>query len=257
MSGDHALERQGTLERGLAILRHVALEKEISTNAIATQLGLSRSATYRTVNLLKELGYLEADQDTGWVRLGIQSVELGVRALSGADLHKTAAPVLRALAQDTAETVYLAVPDGDGIVYVAREQGPNIVVLHGQVGVRVPLHASSAGKAWLAALPPAERADRIDTLVLSRLTPNTITDRDRLVTDIDQVEQRGWAIDNVESTPEVGCVAAAVRDHTGRPVAALSVAGPAGRVLLHVDRLGAAVARAAGAVSLGLGHVPL
>ncbi|CAM4058480.1 helix-turn-helix domain-containing protein [Kibdelosporangium persicum] len=87
-AGKERKSHTGTLERGLAVLEHVGLRQEISTNAIATQLGLSRSAIYRIVHTLKELKYLEADDVTGRVRLGARLVELGARAMSSADPHK-------------------------------------------------------------------------------------------------------------------------------------------------------------------------
>lgn len=249
--------QSGTLERGLAVLEHVGMRQEISTNAIATQLGLSRSAVYRIVHTLKELQYLEADHVTGRVRLGARLVELGVQAMAATDLHKAAPQFLSALAARTGETIFLAVPDGDAMVYVGKDRGANAVTLHCQLGTRRPQHASSLGKAWLAALPTAERADRVTRMRMDRLTPNTIVDRTQLLDELERTSRRGWAIDNIENEPDVGCVAAPVRDRTGQPVAAMSIAGPAGRVLLRVDELGPMVADAAATLSRRLGHMPM
>lgn len=258
VAGSHVECRShsGTLERGLAVLEHVGARQEISTNAIATQLGLSRSAVYRIVNTLKELEYLEADHITGRVRLGARLVELGVQAMSSTDLHKAAPQFLAALAARSGETIFLAVPDGDGMVYVGKDRGANAVTLHCQLGTRRPQHAGSLGKAWLSALPQAERADRVARMRLDRLTPNTIVDRTQLLDELDRTNRRGWAIDNIENEPDVGCVAAPIRDRTGRPIAAMSIAGPAGRVLLRVADLGPMVADAAGTLSRRLGYVP-
>jgi IclR family acetate operon transcriptional repressor len=246
----------GTLERGLAVLEHVGMRQEISTNAIATQLGLSRSAVYRIVHTLKELEYLEADHVTGRVRLGARLVELGVQAMSATDLHKAAPQFLAGLAQRTGETIFLAVPDGDAMVYVGKDRGANAVTLHCQLGTRRPQHASSLGKAWLSALPAADRVQRVAQMRLDRLTPNTIVDRTQLLDELERTSRRGWAIDNIENEPDVGCVAAPIRDRTGQPVAAISIAGPAGRVLLRMDELGPMVADAAATLSRRLGHMP-
>jgi DNA-binding IclR family transcriptional regulator len=91
LTAERGLEQSGTLERGLAVLEHVGNSQEIFTNAIARQLGLSRSATYRIVGALKNLDYLEADHVTGRIRLGARLVELGARAMSAVDLHRCAA----------------------------------------------------------------------------------------------------------------------------------------------------------------------
>jgi DNA-binding IclR family transcriptional regulator len=248
--------QSGTLERGLAVLEHVGMRQEISTNAIATQLGLSRSAVYRIVHTLKELDYLEADHVTGRVRLGARLVELGVQAMSSTDLHKAAPQFLSGLAARSGETIFLAVPDGDAMVYVAKDRGANAVTLHCQLGTRRPQHASSLGKAWLSALASGERADRVTRMRMDRLTPNTIVDRTQLLDELERTSRRGWAIDNIENELDVGCVAAPIRDRTGQPVAAMSIAGPAGRVLLRMDELGPMVADAATTLSRRLGHLP-
>ncbi|WP_158883304.1 IclR family transcriptional regulator [Amycolatopsis anabasis] len=250
-----ALDHAGTLERGLAILEHVGLHEEVSTNAIARELGLSRSAAYRAVHTLKELGYLEADPATGRVRLGVRLVDLALRALSGAEVRRAAAPPMRGLARKVPGVVYLAVPEVDGIDYVARESRlPAVAGEDLRLGARWPWHATASGKAWLAALPPRERAERVRGMPLDRLTPNTIVDRDGLLAELEQTGSRGWAIDNVESEPEIGGVAAAVLDRSGRPVGALTVLAPAGGILLRLDELGHAVRAAAAAVSRRLGH---
>ncbi|RSM83584.1 IclR family transcriptional regulator [Kibdelosporangium aridum] len=246
----------GTLERGLAVLEHVGLRQEISTNAIATQLGLSRSAIYRIVHTLKELEYLEADHVTGRVRLGARLVELGVQAMSSTDLHKAAPQFLAGLASRSGETIFLAVPDGDAMVYVGKDRGANAVTLHCQLGTRRPQHASSLGKAWLSALAPPERVERVTRMRLDRLTPNTIVDRTQLLEELDRISKRGWAVDNIENEPDVGCVAAPIRDRTGQPIAAMSIAGPAGRVLMRTDELGPMVADAASTLSRRLGYLP-
>jgi IclR family acetate operon transcriptional repressor len=246
------LGQSGTLERGLAVLERVGRCQEISTNAIARQLGLSRSAAYRIVGTLKNLDYLEADHVTGRIRLGTRLVELGVRAMSATDLHRCAPRYLSTLAEESGETTYLAVPDSDAMVYVATKQsgGPSAVTLACRLGTRRPQHATSLGKAWLAALPEHDRAERVRRMRLDPLTANTIVDHDRLLS------ERGWAIDDIENEPDVGCVAAVVRDHSGDPVGAISIAGPAGRVLVRLEDLGSRVAAGAAALSLRLGYVP-
>lgn len=249
-------ERSGTLERGLAVLQHVGVKQEISTNAIATQLGLSRSAVYRIVNTLKQLDYLEADHVTGRVRLGTRLVELGVRAMASSDLHRAAPRFLSALAEKSGETTYLAVPDGNAMVYVATEQSAGAVTLKCRLGARRPQYATSLGKAYLSALSEMDRVERLRRMKLDRLTGNTIVELPRLLDELTTARRQGWALDDIENEPGVGCVAAPIRDRSGEPVAAMSVAGPAERVLPRRGELAGLVVAAAAALSRRLGHVP-
>ena len=73
--------------------------------------------------------------------------------------------------------------------------------------------------------------------------------------DVTLVQRRGYAVDNVEVEDGVACYAAPVLDFRGVPVAAISCAGPAGRILPREDTLGPRVAATASALSRRLGYV--
>jgi DNA-binding IclR family transcriptional regulator len=244
----------GTLERGLAILERVADGGEPTPAALSEGLGLSRSATYRLVDRLRALGYLEAARGGERLRLGRKAARLGMAAVGSIDVMRVAPAVLRGLAEAAGEGVHLAVLDGPSVVYLLKEEGPQTVRMSAQLGSRRPVHATGLGKAFLAALADDERAALLRDYAFERLTPNTITDRARLEDELARTRQRGYAVDNVEVEPGVACFAAAVRDFQGRPVAAISVAGPAERVLAGEGRIGPLVRDAAADLSGRLGH---
>jgi DNA-binding IclR family transcriptional regulator len=60
-------------------------------------------------------------------------------------------------------------------------------------------------------------------------TPHSITDRDALKKDLQQIAEQGYALDNEELDLGVRCVAAPIRDYTRRIVGALSISGPSTR----------------------------
>jgi DNA-binding IclR family transcriptional regulator len=245
----------GTLERGLAILEFFAASGEASAGAVAGALGLSRSATYRLVDALRERGYLEVSPASERLRLGVRAVELGMAALSGMDVARLAPPYLRELVRATSETVFLAVMDGDAMVYVYKEEGPRAVTMRSQIGSRRPLHSTALGKAYMSALPEDERRAMIGRLDLRRLTENTITDPGRLEAEVLLTAGRGYAVDNVEGEEEVACFAAPVLDHRRLPVAAISIAGPAERTLPNEGTMGPLVMQTAAALSRRLGYI--
>jgi IclR family transcriptional regulator, KDG regulon repressor len=79
----------------------------------------------------------------------------------------------------------------------------------------------------LASLPDAELTARVpDDADLIAMTPNSITEPDALREALAEIRERGIAVENRESNPDVSCVAAPVRDRTGRVVAALSISVP-------------------------------
>jgi IclR family transcriptional regulator, acetate operon repressor len=253
-SGTDGGGRSGTLERGLQVLRFFASAGEATPAEAATATGLSRSATYRIADRLREWGFLELNPATEALRLGPEATRLGMAALSSLDVTRIAPPYLRRLADQSQETVNLAVLDDDAVVYIHKEEGPLAVRMSAQLGSRRPLHCTALGKAYLAAMPPDELRARLARLELTRFTPNTITDPAALRAELRRIGERGWSVDDEEVEPGVCCLGAAVRDHRPMPVAAISVAGPADRVRAKADRVGGLVAATSAAISRRLGH---
>jgi IclR family acetate operon transcriptional repressor len=109
------------------------------------------------------------------------------------------------------------------------------------LGHAVPLHATSTGKAFLAALGDEELA----AVALERYTETTITDRRALAAELASVRERGYAVSRGELEPALWGVSAAALDGAGRPVAVLSVWGADARVRERLDALGAECAASA------------
>jgi IclR family transcriptional regulator, acetate operon repressor len=245
----------GTLERGLSVLEFVAKTGEASASDAVAALGISRSATYRIVDTLRRKRYLEISPASEKLRLGTKTAELGMAAVSGVDAVRLAPSYLRALVEKTLETVFLAVVDDDAVVYVYKEEGPQAIKMSSRLGSRRPLHCTALGKAYVSALPEDIRPSFIKGLRLRRFTDNTVTDADALEAEIAVAKERGYAADRVEVEEGVACFGAPLLDHRGLPVAAISVAGPAERLLPKEDEVGPLVAKTALAMSRRLGYV--
>lgn len=245
----------GTLERGLAVLQFFKRTQEASVAEIAEAIELSRSTTYRIAQRLRDLGFLEVNSATARWRLGRETAQLGVAALQSTDIMRIAPPVLLGLLEGTREAVNLALFDSDSMVLMFREQGPQSVTISSRLGSRRPMHASGLGKAYMAAMRPNERRALIERLDLKRFTPETIVDKDALERGLVAIQKRGFADDRREFEQTLACCAAAVFDHRAVPVAAISVSGPAERILAKFDRIGEEVAIAARAISARLGFI--
>jgi len=245
----------GTLERGLSILQFFKGSPEAMIPEVADALGLSRSTTYRIAERLRELGFLEVNASTNRWRLGREAVQLGVVALQSTDVMQVAPELLQALLQMAGEAVNLAVFDADSMILLYREQGPQSVTISSRLGSHRPMHASSLGKAFLAAMGDAERRVLLGRIVLKRYTEQTITTPAALDREIAEIRARGYSIDRSEFEATLACCAAAVFDHRGLPVAAISVSGPAERVSPQFERIGGMVSNTARAISIRLGFV--
>jgi DNA-binding IclR family transcriptional regulator len=246
--------RAGTLERGLAILEMLSAGGLVTANRIMQDLGLSRSATYRILGLLRRRGFVDWDGSTERVQLGRQVVILGMTALAGFDPFIAAQVHLRDLSAELSEAALMAVRDGDQMVYIAHEDvTDNLIAVRRLLGLRRPLHTTSLGKAYLAAMPTEEADAIVDRLDLVALTPNTFTDPGRLRAELDETRARGYAVDNGENEADVLCFGAAIRDDRGKPMCAISVAGPRERIWPKRDVISTRVAEVALTVSRRLG----
>lgn len=245
----------GTLKRGLSILQYVAANGEATPVTVAKAMNSSRSTTYRILESLRGIGFLEVNPSSGRLRLGAKARELGMAALADIDVIRNAPPYLSKLAASTSETVFLAIPDNDEMVYVFSEESTQPLKMNTKLGTRRPLHSTSLGKAYMSALPEEGRKALIRRLDLVRFTKNTITDPAQLEADLSVSIARGYAFDDVEAEEGVSCLAAPVRDYTGLPVAAISVSGPTDRIVLKRDEIGVQVADTARMLSRRLGFV--
>jgi DNA-binding IclR family transcriptional regulator len=245
-----------TLEKGLAIVQFAAERGEVTAGELTAAFGLSRSATYRLLDRLRTGGYLQESMTPGGFRLGPRMVVIGLAALNQMDLMHVAPPLLGPLAQAAGETVNLAVPQGDEMVYVYQHDGPGSVKVTARLGTRRPMNCTSLGKAFLAFLPRAEREERLAALTYQRLTPRSLLTPEALRPELDLTHERGYAIDDVEVEEGVSCLGAPILDYRGRPAAAISVAGPAERMPGKRPAVVPLLLQAAATISTRLGYLP-
>jgi IclR family transcriptional regulator, KDG regulon repressor len=221
---------------------------------LAAELSLPKSGVFRVLHTFEELGYVRQNPATSTYHLGSQLLRLAAAAESGSSLRTVAHPILLDLGALTAETVHLAVPIDDQMVYIDKVDSPRTVVMRSRVGQRLPLHSSSLGKAYLSALGVDDRTALIGRLSLDRRTPKTITSRRALHEAVEACAARGYALDDIENEDGVRCVGAPIVDSHRTPVAAISVSAPAGRwPRSEAHKAGKACAEAAERISRELG----
>ncbi|MGI8312522.1 IclR family transcriptional regulator [Saccharopolyspora hattusasensis] len=245
----------GALDRGLAILDHLAQARNSSTAELAEALGLTRSTAYRLVDRLRTLGWLSQVPATGHWRLGPAAVRLANAAVDSTSLLDAAAPTLRELVESTQETVSLAVPNGMTMVFIHRERGPRPAAVTAELGAARPMHNTSLGRAYLAALPDPKLEELLVELVRSPESPVSAATVSALHTEVVRTRERGWSEDRRDFDASSCCCGAAVYDHTGLPVASISVAGVAERIEPMLAEYGPFVAKCCAELSTALGYV--
>jgi DNA-binding IclR family transcriptional regulator len=249
---------RGGVERVAAALDLVAARGWVSAAELAAGLGVDRSTGWRIARSLEQVGWLHHDPTTHRYRLGLPLFELGTRVLDTVDIRAEARRVMTELVATTGESVDLAIRDGDSVVFIDKIDGTQEVRAFTRSGQRARLHATAAGKVFLADLPPADlRAYLAGPLM--PYTPATVTDPVALMRVVEETRQRSWAINRGELHVEAGALAVPVLDGSGVCIAALGLNVPLSRlddarVEVLVSELQAATHRLGPTFGLGMRH---
>ena len=243
------------LDRALSILRLLGERSgDRSLAEVCAGLKLHKSTGHRLLTVLEQNRFVEKSPSTGRYRLGLRLFELGSKAIASLDLREQSRPHLNMVLHETEETVHFCIFDQSEVLYIEKMEPQRSVRMSSSIGRRAPAYCTAVGKAILAELPVAEVDAIVHRYGLKSITKNTITTPEALVAELKLIRERGFAIDDEENEEGVRCVGAAVRDYLGRPVAALSVSGPAFRVSkARVLIIAKPVMRAAAALSAELG----
>ena len=248
------------IERAAVILDILGqFPKGLSVGEIAGRINLPKGTVHRLLSSLAYFDYVRQETTTRHYQLGFKLVELGNCLLSQIDLRDDARPFLIALAEAVQETVHLVVRDNQKALYIDKVHlNPVRVGLQmvSRLGGHIPLHCSSVGKVLLADMPDEQSDAIIRMSELTRRTPNTIVDPDKLRKHLRKVHEQGFAIDDEENETGIRCVAAPIRNETGRVEAAISISGPATRITKSsIDkRLKARVCETALEISRKIGY---
>jgi IclR family transcriptional regulator, KDG regulon repressor len=239
-------------DRTLDIFELFAAEPQGLTIAeISGRLGVARSSTHGLVHTLAARGYLVQDGG-GRFQLGARLIQLGLNVVDRLELRSAARGTLERLVAVTHDTALLVVPDHGDLLFVDKVlSDARDVRTDPRVSSRKPLHCTSLGKALLATLDDTSVMKAVQAVGLARATEYSITGEEELLADLADTRARGYSIDQQEALPGVFCVGAPVRDHTGNPVAAISLSTI--KEFFDPDRTGPLVNAAAVEISHAMG----
>ncbi|MEA4882464.1 MAG: IclR family transcriptional regulator [Clostridia bacterium] len=217
--------------RAVDILEALERSKgEFGVSDLSRELGLHKSTVYGILNTLAQRGLVEQVTSTGKYRLGIRLFEMGHRIIEEMDFQSLAAPIMESLVEKYQETCHLVVRNGPDVVYVEKRESARSVRIASKVGTRLPCYCTGVGKALLAEMTDDEVEELYKGKQLKAFTSSTMTDMGLLREELRKIRKQGYAEDYGEFDESVMCVSAVVTNHTGRPVAAISISGPSSRM---------------------------
>jgi DNA-binding IclR family transcriptional regulator len=219
-----------SIDHALRLLLMLKVQSRIRVADAADELGVARSTAHRVLGMLVYRGFAVQDPGSRAYRAGPVLVEVGMGALAQLDVRQRARPYLEHVAALTGETTSLQILDGIQARFVDSVESVSAVRVGSRVGVSLPAHIASGGKAMLACM--SDRA--LLTLYPAEdlgppVTAATITSRTALLTELDVIREQGYAVNHGESASGLTAVGVAIRGSDRVPVAALTTAAPATR----------------------------
>ncbi len=217
--------------QAVAVLRHLAAQPgPVPAAAIARDLGLPRSTTYQLLAALADDALVVHLPEERRYGLGPGLLELGSAYARTAPLARLARPVLSTLVARVQQSGHLVVLHGNEVFYVVEQRAAGRPSLVSDEGVRLPAHLTASGRAILAGLPAAQvRALYPDASAFvdrTGLGPGSLSALRQVLL---ETRRRGHGFEDGEITPGFASIAAAVYDHTDRPIAAVALTYPADR----------------------------
>ncbi len=225
----------------------------LGVTEIAERVGLAKPTVHGLLRTLEAHDLVAQDPETGKYSIGPGVLQLGNAYLDGSELRARSLRWAESLAQRANEAVWVATLSGSRAIVLHHVFRPDNTVQILEVGAAIPWYACALGHAIVAHLPEAQRT-RLLTGDLPPLTGKTKTSRSALTRALNQVRQRGYAVEDSEATVGDAGIAAPIISRDGVVAGAIGVVGAAGRLLGDGrDELVLAVGEAARSVSRDLG----
>lgn len=218
------------LERGLRLLGEFNREtRTLTAPELARRLELPRSTVFRLLNTLESMGFVERTDGGSAYRLGMGVLRVGFEYLSSLELTELGQPLLARLCDEIRYPCNLVVRDGRSIVYIAKVTPPTPLTSAVHVGTRLPAHATVLGRVLLQDLSLAELRQLYPEEHLEVYSENTPKTPLELFHLVENDRRRGYVLGEGFFEASISTIAAPVRDHTSRVVAALGATVPAAR----------------------------
>jgi IclR family transcriptional regulator, KDG regulon repressor len=230
-------------------------EPEWSLADLSRKVSMAKPTVHHIMLTLMQGGWIDREPETKKFRLGVRLWEKGWLAIRQLGVRQVARPYVQGLVEKCGETVRLGILDSVDprwVLYIDRVESQHAVRADMEGLTRSPSYSVATGKALLAHNP--DIAKRVLAQPLRPYTPGTLTQSAALLKDLALTRERGYSVNQSEFRTDVVGVAAPIRNHEGRAIAAIGLSGPAYRLgPAVVRRMGPTVAATALEISRRMG----
>jgi DNA-binding IclR family transcriptional regulator len=188
-----------SLEKGLKILELFNSQTPAMTqSAIARTLGLNMTSTYRYINTLVELGYLEKDAKTREIRPSVLCMLFCNNLMRATDQLRMIREAVDRVHRENNISIDVAFAVNDSMARLYRREAEETLTFSLPDFPKNCLHNTALGKAWLSSLPGEMLTEKIDGMELVARTERTIVDKKTLIRELRRTKARGYALSEQE-----------------------------------------------------------
>ncbi|MGA2466083.1 MAG: IclR family transcriptional regulator [Thermodesulfobacteriota bacterium] len=224
---------------------------------ISRILGLPKGTVHGIVRTLLKGRFLQQELEGRKYQLGLKIYEMGVTLVGNLEINQRAAGPLNKLSKSSRLVSRMAIWDGDSALIILTIDPHFNAPFFNQIGPHVPGYSSAVGKAILASLDEQELNSYLDQTDLVPYTTKTITQRGRLLRDLEKTRQKGYATDQEESVLGMSCIGAPIYGREGNLVASISLSGdPQHFQGKWLEGMSEKLLKVAGEISRAMGYFP-
>lgn len=198
-------------------------------NDISNNLPITKPTILKILNTLIYCEFVTKGPDDNKYYLGVKFLEYASKVTDTLDINAVTKPYLSELRDITGETVNLGIIENKKVVLLDKLESPNSIKLVSKIGGTMPMYSSSMGKAVLSVYSDEQLSNYLETTELIPLTPNTITDIDKLKENLKLSKDRGYAVEISENQQDIVCVGFPIIKN-GSIFGAFSISAPQYRV---------------------------
>lgn len=214
-----------SVEKAFRLLDILAEAKApLSLAEISERSNFPKSTVYGLISTMRDSSVIEQQSD-GRYFLGVRLFEYGCAVSECWSVSELSRPYLQHLSSKTGESVFLSVLNRNEVITIDQVQSRAGLRVVSEVGTRLPIHCTSQGKVFLAAMTQAEARRIFNLKELPAYTPRTLVSWTNMEPELTAVRQQNYAIEDGEYKIGLQSVSAPIRDISGNVKYAVGIVG--------------------------------
>lgn len=219
-----------SVQKSLKILKYIIdANDEVNLSDIEKSLGYNVSTIHHLLKTLQEEGFISQNRITRKYDIGPEIFFAWLGGRKPEKYFSRVTPILEECVKATGETTNLFIRDDDEAVCITGCESQYTLRAFLQIGRRIPLACTAAGKAFLVNLTYEDLKKLMGRTGFKKYLPNTSTNLEELMKDLEHSRQRGYTLEVDEFEDMITAIGVPVFDHNGKVICAISNIAPSVR----------------------------